>query len=221
MEAQRTGCNYANYRTATMDSNFWHFERAAEGRQDQIRIPHFERDFGEFGDLFAQDSNGPAVRTNLWDGLQQGASAQRLDCCVLAWSSSNSGMPMLLCRLCPHLQPPKAALYHNLYPQPLPPQPLLPQPLPPPAFGLCPNLHPGHNRRAAYSRGRATSTEPEAPRMHAEGRPCALAVVAMAVVFCEPPGPPPLPPWPADRLAVRADPSTAEPQPQLHLGARA
>jgi hypothetical protein len=74
------------YRTATMDSNFRHFERAAEGRRDQIRISHFERDFGEFGDSFAQDSNGPAVRTNLWDGLQQGARGQQLDCCVLAWS---------------------------------------------------------------------------------------------------------------------------------------
>ncbi len=50
--------------------------------------------------------------------------------------------------------------------------------------------------------------------MHAEGRPCALAVVG-----ARPPGPPPPPPWPADRLAVRADPPTAEPQP--HLGARA
>jgi hypothetical protein len=56
-----------------MDSNFWHFERAAEGRRDQIRISHFERDLGEFGDLFAHDSNGPAVRTNLWDGLQLGS----------------------------------------------------------------------------------------------------------------------------------------------------
>jgi hypothetical protein len=56
-----------------LKSNFRHFERAAEGRQDQIRISHFERDLGEFGDLFAQDSNGRAVRTNLWDGLQQGA----------------------------------------------------------------------------------------------------------------------------------------------------
>jgi hypothetical protein len=65
---------------------FRHFERAAEGRRDQIRISHFERDLGEFGDLFAHDSNGPAVRTNLWDELQQGASGQRLDCCVLAWS---------------------------------------------------------------------------------------------------------------------------------------
>jgi hypothetical protein len=66
------------YRTATMDSNFQHFERAAEGRRDQIRISHFERDFGEFGDLKAHDSNGPAVRTNLWGGLQQGAAAGSL-----------------------------------------------------------------------------------------------------------------------------------------------
>jgi hypothetical protein len=28
-----------------MDSNFRHFERAAEGRRNQIRISHFERDF--------------------------------------------------------------------------------------------------------------------------------------------------------------------------------
>jgi hypothetical protein len=177
-----------------MDSNFRHFERA--GRRDQIRISHFERDLGEFGDLFAHDSNGPAVRTNfLWDGLQQGASGQRLDCCVLAWSGSHSGMPMLSCCLCPHLPPPKAASA---------------------AFGLCPNLPPpkqlpGHNRRAAYSRGRATSTDAIPACMR-------KAVRASLVVGARPPGPPP---WPADRLAVRADPPTAEPQPQLHLGARA
>ncbi len=74
------------YRTNMLNSIFQHFERAAKGRRDQIRISHFERDLGEFGDLFAQDSNGRAVQTHLWDGLQQGASGQRLDCCVIGWS---------------------------------------------------------------------------------------------------------------------------------------
>jgi hypothetical protein len=45
--------------------------KAAETRfVSQISI-----EFWELGDLFAHDSNGPAVRTNLWDGLQQGAAA--------------------------------------------------------------------------------------------------------------------------------------------------
>jgi hypothetical protein len=36
------------YRADTLNSNFRHFEQAAEGRRNQIRISHFERDFGEF-----------------------------------------------------------------------------------------------------------------------------------------------------------------------------
>jgi hypothetical protein len=77
-----------------MDSIFWHFERAAEGRRDQIRISHFERDFGEFGDLFAHDSNG-AVQTNLRDGLH-----------------------LLLCSLCPTQPATAQHPQHSAGPQP-------------------------------------------------------------------------------------------------------
>jgi hypothetical protein len=60
------------YRPDTPNSNFRHFEPTIF---DHIRISYFERDLGELGDFFAQDSNGRAVQTHLWDGLQQGAAA--------------------------------------------------------------------------------------------------------------------------------------------------
>jgi hypothetical protein len=37
----------SGFRADTLNSNFRHFERAAEGRRNQIRISHFERDLGE------------------------------------------------------------------------------------------------------------------------------------------------------------------------------
>jgi hypothetical protein len=77
----------SGYRPDTLNSDFRHFERVAEGRRDQIRVSHFERDLGELGDLVAQNSNGRAVRTCFWDWLQQG----ELDCCVVGWSWWHGG----------------------------------------------------------------------------------------------------------------------------------
>ncbi len=150
------------YRADTLNSNFRHFERAAEGHRDQIRISHFERDFGEFGNLFAQDSNGRALRTNLWDGLQHGASRQRLDCCVLGWSWSLVAYlcfcaasaptclrPSSICRIRPLPQPPTCHRPDSIRRV---------RPLPQPARAQAVSGPQPAGSRAAYSR--ATSTEP-------------------------------------------------------------
>ncbi len=64
--------------TTNVPCRYAEFVFSAFGRPKARFVSHISN----VDDLFAQDSNGRAVRTILWDGLQVGASGQRLDCFV-------------------------------------------------------------------------------------------------------------------------------------------
>ncbi len=116
---RRPQLRQCDYRADTLNSNFRHFERAVEGRRNQIRIPYryVEFEFSAFrtgdrrppkpdsyltfrtrfwwvDDLFAQDSNGRAVRTN--EG----------------WAAAGAAFAP------PNLPPPKQHPQHSTGPQP-------------------------------------------------------------------------------------------------------
>jgi hypothetical protein len=206
-----------------MDSNFWHFERAAEGRRDQVltfrtrwvslvTCLHMIRTVRPYEQICGM---GCSFLIAVFEvGLGQTVACL---CFVLPLPQPVTA-PSSVHHMQPLLQPATA--------QPSPAQPS--QPLgrsASAAFSLCSNLPPPKQRpphaSSAPSSHHVVPLSPAScikdpppavintihfPRL---GRWCSASLAATS--------------WPADRLAERADPPAAEPQPQpqLHLGARA